>query len=103
MVGTILVVGCALAEIYPNNVNVNSLTLLPLGANGRRPNPLIYYGTEGFPEETLRILVPVIKGLLTYKRSSRLSASQALQILEQSNNSRGKLDSAKNGLGITAG
>ncbi|KAK5332777.1 hypothetical protein LTR98_011114 [Exophiala xenobiotica] len=77
-------VGCALAKIYVNNANVNSLTPLPLGANGRRPNHLIYYGTEEFPEENLRILVPVVKGLLTYKRSSRLSASQALQMLEQS-------------------
>ncbi|KAK5189072.1 hypothetical protein LTR96_011406 [Exophiala xenobiotica] len=84
MVGTIPDVGCALAKIYVNNANVNSLTPLPLGANGRRPNHLIYYGTEEFPEENLRILVPVVKGLLTYKRSSRLSASQALQMLEQS-------------------
>lgn len=83
VVGSIPVVGCGLAEIYPKNANVGPLTPSPLGANGRRPNPLIYYGTEKFPEETLRILVPVIKGLLTYTRSSRLSASQALQMLEK--------------------
>lgn len=63
------------------------LTPLSLGANGRQPNPHIYSGPgeipDKIPKETLRILVPVIKGLLTYKRSDRLTASQALQMLEQ--------------------